>query len=270
MPSEILPIAQGIAQVVVVAIFLFAAFRAVSIGRALVNRVYRNRAYVTGVFAILVVANQLVPDSWTILGVPFYTLTYFLFLAFVFVLVDSTILVSLAIDFFHRNTLRWRQVRLVAYPLIITIEIAVWVNNYLPSNFLSTGLGEIETVVLLAFAAFVFVSSALTAIVSARRSADIPLRRFMKYTAILLLLLLLNTFVYVLVTVAIAPFLFIVFAYVTYRMAMSLSLVGKVQKTVEAASQPPSFDLPSPSLHYCGCQPTRKVNKSIPKGRAFY
>jgi len=237
MSSEILPVLQGIAEAVTVAIFLFAAFRAVTIGRALVNRVYRNRAYVTGIFAILVVCNLLVPDSWTIVGIPFYALTYFLFLAFIFVLIDSTILVSLETDFFHRNTLRWRQVRLVAYPMILAIEVEAEVTNYLPSNFLSAMVGEVLLVVVLAVFVFVSVYSILTAIVSARRSSDMPLRRFLKYTGILVLLFLVNTLIYVLVTEAVAPFLFIIFGYVTYQMAMSLSPVGKLQKAIEAPAQ---------------------------------
>ena len=236
MSSEILSVLGNIARVVAAAIFLFAALRAVTIGRALVNRVYRNRAYITGAFAVLVVANQLIPDSWTIVGIPFYALTYFLFLAFVFVLVDITIMVSLDTDFFHRNTLRWRQVRLVAYPMVVAIEIYAEASNYLPSNFLSTPLGEALLVVVLAIFAFVFLYSTLTAIVSARRCPDVPLKRFMEYLGILLLLFLVNTLLYVLVTEVVAPFLFIIFGYVIYRMAMSLSPVGKVQKSAEATT----------------------------------
>jgi hypothetical protein len=230
MSSDILPVLQGIAEIVAVVIFLFAAFRAVTIGRALVNRVHQNRAYVTAIFAIIAVAGQLVPSSWVVV-IPIYNF----FFAIIFVLVDTTILVSLDTDFFHRNTLRWRQVRLVAYLIIVAIEIGAFVTNYLP-NFLYTLVGEIYLAAVIALGTFVSVYSTLTAIVSARRSSDIPLRRFMEYTGILLLLYLVNTLIYVLVTEAIAPFLLIVFGYVTYQMAMSLSPVGKIQKGVEATT----------------------------------
>jgi hypothetical protein len=145
-------------------------------------------------------------------------------------------MVSLDTDFFHRNTLRWRQVRLVAYPMVVAIEIYAEASNYLPSNFLSTPLGEALLVVVLAIFAFVFLYSTLTAIVSARRCPDVPLKRFMEYLGILLLLFLVNTLLYVLVTEVVAPFLFIIFGYVIYRMAMSLSPVGKVQKSAEATT----------------------------------
>ncbi len=237
MSSEILPVLQSIAYVVSGAIFLFAAFRAVTIGRALVKRVYRTRAYVTGIFSIFLAVVSLVAVVsvyWSAYAYPFE-------LVFIFVFLDSTILVSLDTDFFHRNTLRWRQVRFVGYSAMALICVVNGLGDFLPTYYKSlfyvqvspaqfTPLGEIVSAVEVASIIFVFIYVFSTALVSARRSSDMPLRRFLEYTGILLFLYLVNTLIAGLVTRAIAPFFFVIFAYVMYRMAMSLSPVGRVKK----------------------------------------
>jgi len=237
MSSEILPVLQGIAEAVTVAIFLFAAFRAVTIGRALVNRVYRNRAYVTGIFAIFLAVASLV----AVVSVSWSGSVYGFEPVFIFVLLDTTILVSLDTDFFHRNTLRWRQVRLVAYAAIVAFlavgevipNIASSIPSYCASATCPTTVGEIAMVVDAASLFFALVYVLLTALVSARRSSDMPLRRFLEYTGILLFFYLVNTLIFGLVTQAISPFFFVVFAYVMYRMAMSLSPVARVEKEIK-------------------------------------
>jgi len=242
MSIEVLPALQGIATVAAMVIFLFAAFRAVTIGRALVNRVYRTRAYVTGIFGLLTAVNYAIPSSWVIDGMPVADMSYGLVLLFLFVLLDATILVSLDTDFFHRNTLRWRQVRLVAYPLSVGITAVTSVGGlliiggYLPSNYNSTLNGEIILGAGALILGFSLVCSLLTATITARRCSDTTLRRFMQYLGILVFLYLVNTLIWTLITMAVTPFLQILYAYVTYRMVMSLSPVGKVQKAVNATS----------------------------------
>ena len=242
MSSEVLPALQGIATVAAMVIFLFAALRAVAIGRALVNRVYRTRAYVMGIFGVLTAVNYAIPPSWVIAGMPVADMPYGLVLLFLFILLDTTILVSLDSDFFHRNTLRWRQVRLVAYPLsvgitaVTTVGGLLIIGGYLPSNYNGTQAGEIILGAGVLILGFSLVSSLLTATITARRCSDTTLRRFMQYLGILVFLYLVNTLIWTLITMAVTPFLQVLYAYVTYRMVMSLSPVGKVQVAVDATS----------------------------------
>ncbi len=218
LASEIINIAEDVAGVIAIVIFGFAAFRAFTIGRALVNRVYRNRAYFMGVFALIVIFS-LLPISATSGDI------YFPFLFVFFIMVDSTILVALDTDFFHRNTLRWRRIRLVVYALFV----GFLTYTFLPSNVTNTLPGFVFDVVVAIFV-FVFVYTTATAVISARRTPDKPLRRFIALAGLFLFGLLVNTVVFVFVSEVFTAFLFIIFAYITYRMAMSLSPVGKVKK----------------------------------------
>ena len=241
MSGDILLVIQDIAFVVAAAVFLFAASRAVTIGRALVRRVYRNRAYVAGAFAVFLAVVSLLPVYWS-------ENAYLFELIFVFVLLDSTILVSLDTDFFHRNTLRWRQGRLVGYSMMAYLLVASYFLNFPPTSYIQslfivqvsplqlTPLGEIVFAVEGACLFFALTYVLLTAVVSARRSSDMILRKFLEYTGLLLFFYLVNTVIWTFITQAISPFFFVVFAYVTYRMAMSLSPVGKIQKAVEATT----------------------------------
>jgi hypothetical protein len=223
--SEVVNIAYYVALAIAVVIFAFAAFRAFTIGSALVNRVYRNRAYFMGVFAVTVIVSfLLIPVSFLIPGELYFPLLFVFF-----IIVDSTILAALDTDFFHRNTLRWKQIRMVAYPLFVLLVI----NSILPPsvpNLLSSGIGF--DFVAIAFI-FIFVYTSATAVVSARRTPDKPLRRFIALAGLFLLGLLVNTLVFVFVSEVFSAFLYIVFAYISYHMAMSLSPVGKVEKEIK-------------------------------------
>ncbi len=221
LASEVINIAEDAANVIAIVIFGFAAFRAFTIGRVLVNRVYRNRAYFMGVFAIIVIVS-LIPIPATAGEL------YFPFLFVFFIMVDSTILAALDTDFFHRNTLRWRQIRLVLYPLFV----AFLAYAFLPSNATNTLPGIVLDVVVATFL-FIFVYTTATAVVSARRTPDRPLRRFMALSGLFLFGFIVNTLIFSFISKGFSFFLFIVFAYITYRMAMSLSPVGKVEKEIK-------------------------------------
>ncbi len=221
LASEVINIAEDAANVIAIVIFGFAAFRAFTIGRVLVNRVYRNRAYFMGVFAIIVIVS-LIPIPATIGKI------YFPFLFVFFIMVDSTILAALDTDFFHRNTLRWRQIRLVLYPLFV----AFLAYAFLPSNATNSLPGIVLDVVVATFL-FIFVYTTATAVVSARRTPDRPLRRFMALSGLFLFGFIVNTLIFSFISKGFSFFLFVVFAYITYRMAMSLSPVGKVEKEIK-------------------------------------
>ena len=216
--SDFINIATDIAFGVSAIIFGFAAFRAVTIGKALVNRVYSSRAYFTAAFAVIVIASIVLPPG----------VIYFPLLFIYFIMVDTTILAALERDFFHRNTLHWKRVRLIIYPLFI----AVVIYTILPSS-VTNSLPEIVLVAVVIGFIFIYAYTAAAAVVSARRTPDKPLRRFVTLAGLFILGLLINTLVFVFVTELLAAFLFIIFGYITYLMVMSLSPLGKVEKEIK-------------------------------------
>lgn len=217
-PSDFINIYEDVAQVIALAVFAFAAFRAITIGRALVNRVYKSRAYFVGALAISGLIGILFPPSSL----------YFVLLFIVFILVDSAILVALDTDFFHRNTLRWKQIRLAVYALFV----AVLIYTLSPDNVVNSLPGIVFDLVVASFL-FIFVYTAGAAVVSARRTSDKPLKRFVALAGLLILGYLVNTLLFVFVSELFTPVLLIIFAYIIYLMAMSLSPVGKVEKEIK-------------------------------------
>lgn len=143
-------------------------------------------------------------------------------------MVDCAILAALETDFFHRNTLRWKQIRLIVYPLLVADVIY----TILPSSVQSS-LPEVVFLAVTISFIFNFLYTAVTAVVSARRTSDKPLRRFIMFAGLYLLGFLVNTLLFVFVTELTTPILLVLFAYITYRMAMSLSPVGKVEKEIK-------------------------------------
>ncbi len=228
-PSEIINVVDNVGLYIAAVIFAVAAFRAITIGRALVIRVYRTQAYFTAALAILEAGSILLNQS---------DKAYAFLLVIMFVLVDVTILVALQMDFFHRNTLRWKQVRLVAYGLLVATFILTGITGNASHGHITGGLSFLNALytfsgtiyIAYAFIVFIFAYPTAAAVVSARRTPDKPLRRFMALAGLFLFGLLINTLVFTLVTVVFSPFFFIAFAYITYRMAMSLSPVGRVKK----------------------------------------
>ncbi len=201
--SDVINIASDVALVIYIVVFGFAALRALSIGRALVNRVYRNRTYFTGAFAIIAVAGNL-------LGIE--PQLYLLNLFFFFILIDTAILVALEMDFFHRNTLRWKQIRLVGYVVFLVNETISVIETVGPltgvitpstAQYLETGpLTTVSGVCLLIVLAY----TTATAVVSARRTPDKPLRRFIVLAGLLIFIFLVNTVVFGFVTKVFAFF----------------------------------------------------------------
>ena len=243
MSSEIVPIIDNLTQIVAIGIFLFAVFRALMIGRSLVNRVYRNRAFFLATLLSFVVVQSLVPDSWAIAGVPLYVISYFLLLLFTLVFIDNTILVALDMDFFHRNTLRWKQGRLIAYPVFIIDLALILTVFYLkslssePAWALAIINSNLKPLVIISWV-LVFVYSGVVVIVAARRTPDKPMRRFLALGGLLIFSFLVTTFIskYTSITSVdiFNDFLGVAMAYVSYLMVVSLSPTGKVEREIFA------------------------------------
>jgi hypothetical protein len=234
MPSDIIPFIDSATEIIGIVIYLFAIFRAITIGRALVNRVYRDRAYFVGALIVFVIAQSFVPDNWVFFGFYAYQVTYFALLFFILVLIDNTVLVGLDMDFFHRNTLRWRQTRFVAYLIFIVdvVLLLIALNGYLPASPRG-GLLVLGSFVV------VFIYAAATLVVTALRTPDRPIRRFLMFAGLLiagfLVSTLINNYTYIDSVDVFDDLLGIGLAYVNYLMVMSLSPMSKIKKESDQA-----------------------------------
>jgi hypothetical protein len=229
MSSDIVTFIDSATEVIGIVIYLFAVFRAITIGRALVNRIYRDRAYFVGALIVFLLAQSFVPDNLVFLGFYLYQVTYFALAFFIIVLIDNTILVGLDMDFFHRNTLRWRQTRLVVYPIFIIVVVSLLfaLSGYLPVSH-SGGILVIGSFV------FIFTYAAATLVVTAHRTPDRPMRKFLMYAGVLIVGFLVSTLINNYTNIdAVDVFddlLGVGLAYVNYLMVMSLSPMSKIKK----------------------------------------
>jgi hypothetical protein len=220
---------------IILAVLILAAFRGIVIGRALARGVYRNRAFwIAGVLIADALQSQ-VPDAPTIGNLPVFVITFFLLLCVVFVFIDSTILVTLDMDFFHRNTLRWRQGRFVAYAVFF-----IFATMFLYISYLGASPGYAFLLLL----GFVVISaySVVALVIGARRSADRTLRRHVMLLGLFVILFLTISFTFnytsILPVDLLDDFLGVLYAYVLYRAVMTLSPVGHVEKDVSPTSIP--------------------------------
>jgi hypothetical protein len=235
MSVDVLSTIDTITGLATAAILLFAVYRAVEIGRGLVNRVYRNRAYLTGALIVFLVLQSFVPQSPTIGNLPLFELSYFVLLFVILAFADSSIMVALDMDFFHRNTLGWRQGRLPLY-IIMLLGFA----DFLVPTYLGVTQGVIAN---FAGAAFVggygYTIAALVA--GARRTTDRPMRSFIAFLGIFVLCQVVTTLAFNYTSIPavdlLSDFLSLTIAYSLYRMTMSLSPVGRVEKSIATEQQ---------------------------------
>src|SRR5580658_9404354 len=114
---DILNAAGDLVEVLGMAIFLFATYRAVTIGRVLVKGVYRDRAFWTAgtliSLILLTVASSLPPSN------PLSPLSFVLIFVILFAFVDSSVRVVQETDFFHRTPLGWQRVRKPFYVVLV-------------------------------------------------------------------------------------------------------------------------------------------------------
>ncbi|MDA4112332.1 MAG: hypothetical protein OK439_07305 [Thaumarchaeota archaeon] len=221
-------------------VFLFGAYRAIRIGRVLVSRVFRNRAYW---IAALMISGAISSSSifFPVINNPIYNLLSFLpffaVLVIILAFVDSTIFAAAELDFFHRDSLHWSKSRIPLYiilisALLISIPGIVFYSN---SSFWQT----VTTISVGLGATIVLAYSVMALIVSARRTFDKTMKRFVKLLGASLgcfVFGLLVSFVnstslpYVLVSDAFTNVISIV---ILYQAVMSLSPIS--HKEIEAA-----------------------------------
>ncbi len=240
MPFDAVGIAFDAALILFVAILVVAGIRGIQIGRGLVDRTFKNRAYWSSLVVLYSAAFQTQFSLFNLrpglapsyLSAFFYSLDWdFLYIIF-FLFIDSTIMVTMRMDFFHRNTLRWASIRKALVPLYI-VAILVQGTYYNLPNQANIPVWALALIVVMDA---IFIGSFVLAIpvllIGARRTPDRTFRRFVTLLGLALASSLAVTFIP-------APgsypsILAPISAYLLYKMVMSLSPIGRVEKGVGA------------------------------------
>ncbi len=164
---------------------IFAAYRSFTVSRALVVRSYRRRALWLGVVNISIVVfivsyltSIIFPVAPLVIGDSITTLLALIF----FVWIDSTVNVALGQDYFHRDTLYWRRLRI---PFWIGVGITLFVNaiSYSYFSFSFSPLYLVSTILYAIM--FGYAGAVLT--VGALRTTDVTLRSHFRWIALGLL-----------------------------------------------------------------------------------
>jgi hypothetical protein len=246
---DIVSLITNLRYVISIGIFLLGSYRAITIGRALVSRVYRNRAFWTAavmiVFAITgfldltsLPSSIAVNTIGDILGILPYVAEILLLFAFI----DGTILAGMETDFFHRDTLKWRSGRKPLYAAFVVSVAAVYYVFSLPNPNSLPFLAVASVYAGLAVILAIFGFSAATIIVVSRRTPDRTMKMFLRFLGYALGVFVLDNLMSSVfsgdVVTLLDDLLSLVAAYLVYRAVMFLSPLGRVEKVVAATSAP--------------------------------
>ncbi len=238
MSIDISSIIDVLSSLIIVGLLLLAVIRAVQIGRGLVSRVFRRRAFWMAVFGVffLVAVLTTIPSFDTISIVNFLGgISFLLVFPVTFAFVDSSVLAAIEMDFFHRDTLRWNQFRMPFYVVPLALVILFILFDYYPNP--PTWLSIAAIFLVVAFVV-VFGDSVVTLIVASRRTPDRTMKRHVRLLGFALACLTLSIFIGVTFT-GYPPlslpelsfdFLIVVFCYLFYRAVMSLSPTSRIEK----------------------------------------
>jgi hypothetical protein len=223
------------------------ALRAFQMSRGLVDATYRNRARwaasAASIIAIAIaLANFLAPRISTAAADLLIFVTFAAGFIAMFAFADSTVLVTIQSDFFHRNILRWTRVRRPAWVAILACTA------------IDAALGGF-TLFFVVFLVVIFTSvgyAAAALIVGARRTQDKTLKRHVKLLGWALAVLLPSAFLSTFGSSDVAANLisgagFVVGFYVFYRALMSLTPLGHVEKHVTTIPKPGESGVIPPS-----------------------
>ena len=230
---------------VVLGLLLFSTFRGISIGRAMVDSVYKKRAFwmaaSTGfLFAALATTNFLPQSAVGSIGPQFVVapLYYVAFLT-IFAFVDRSILATMEEDFFHRDTLSWREVRRPLFSAWLVFGFySTVIYNWYQSIYAVTPvwMGVIDFFSnAIVFAGLGYLGAAL--MVGARRTPDRTMKKFVRDFGLFLISFAIGAILGSIgpfdfgwiVQLAGSAFLAIAF-FCLYLTVMSLSPLGKIDK----------------------------------------
>jgi hypothetical protein len=259
MSIDVMSIVYELSLLIAGIILFFLISRGVMIGRKFVSRVYRSRAFwFVGVMlvALITVLSGLITDLFGLYpSTPLAPLFILVFLAWVLVMfayADRTILVTLEMDFLHRNTLHWRPVRTLAYaaifasvfylyafisvtkpptcssglcPTVFLPGLPPWVPAIFPSTYF--GLAGPFLALIMTFG---YTLSAI--IICARRTSDTMMKRHVRWLGLSFLIFLVIIVGFILPSTwsdLLASFAVLVLVYTFYRASTSLTFIGKVE-----------------------------------------
>jgi hypothetical protein len=177
------PALATLADIAVAVAIFYAAYWAFAIRRALVGRNYRNQALWLGVLNILFILVVITPTpagnglaADVLNNGPTVALT----LGF-FALVDSTVPIARRSDPLLRNIVHWEKVRVVAWAVLVLVEILTAYAEIESNNTSSATVAGLVVVALI---------GAPPMLIGARRSMDPNLRGSLKWFGLSLLFFL--------------------------------------------------------------------------------
>lgn len=232
-------------------VYAFVAYRGFEMAGAFVSRVYRTHARWVAAMSLALLLTIIAGHAPYIgnIGIGVVTLgfisVFFIVLALL-PFVDSTILVALDMDFFHRNTLYWRRTRVLVYFLLYGIIAFFLLIIYLASQPVPPGWVVTATnslafeVVFIGIIGGALGYSVLTLVACSRRAPDIVFRRHLLRLGLVFAfgtVAILNDFTVGNLVLdgalggVVVPFLW-------YLAAMSLSPIGRIEKGAVSSSLP--------------------------------
>ena len=236
------------------ALLVYAAYWAFNVRRALVGHIYRSQALWLGVLSLIVLSAIYSPSLVTndVAVVVLDNLPVLVLALVLFAFVDSTVPVARRSDPLLRDTLRWGKVRVIAWSVLVLVEILGAYEQFINSN---TGSNDVLGLLLLV------VIGAPPMLVGARRSMDPNLRGCLKWFGVGLLSivgLLLVTFAEVAVNISptsIGPLdygqipynlVVLLFGYCLYRSARSLAPINRLPPLESAVPSEVPGGVPPP------------------------
>jgi hypothetical protein len=234
MSIDIVVFLESFATIVASAVALLAVYRSLTIGKSLVTRIYRTRAYWLAVLMIILIVDTLpLPQSAIESYLGFYGFFVFLFALVIFI--DSNVRVSKEIDFFHRDILHWGKIRIPMFAILAAYSVVAVIFSSSTSTAAEIGIVGYFTML-----GAIFVYSGVAMFVIGRRTYDQTMRRFIKMLGFAVLCFLLFVTVWLPLDLLVYPnlgdvvtdFILIGTAYFFYKAAMSLSFVGRIVKQV--------------------------------------
>ena len=238
MSSEILSVIDQLENLVSVVILIFALFRAIAIGRASASTVYRRRAFwIAGLMITWIIAQVALylpnAQSITLFGIYLPAILFVAAFLVTLAFVDSSILVTMELDFFHRNTLHWRQLRVIAYVLMfvfVSLVVVISSGGQLPQSQVDI-LALVAQFLIFAIFGGVFGYAVITLAIGARRTQDRTMKRHVTLLGASIGLLIIN----ILLVSALEAFPVVgdsfglITAYLLYRAVMSLSALSRIE-----------------------------------------
>jgi len=236
MPIDLYSFVRSAAILIAVVIVALGLVRAVEMGRGFVNRLYRGRAFWTAAVMLLVMvalsfAYTFGSEFGFVSVVPIGLLVLVLF-----VFADRTIQVAAEMDFFHRNTLHWRQVKKPLYVVLLADIVLISVEAAYPRLEQGSAGAVFFPLFVFGWATFfgLFGAAIVAVAVSAGRTPDRTIKRHVRLFGIFLVGFFVAFFtsqpgIGPAVNLA-SDFIIVAAAYSLYLMVMSLSPVGRVER----------------------------------------